>query len=59
MTIQSAAFVNASIFLVGIILLLLGSFPSLKERYPKLFLNGFLLTVVSLMLMVVAAFVLS
>ena len=58
MSLDTLTFVNACFFLVGIVLMVVSSFPNLAERYPRLFLNGFLLTVVAIVLMVVAAFVL-
>ena len=58
MTLETATFVNSIIFLFGILLLVAGSFPQIRERWPKLFLNGFMLNLLSIGLMVVTAFML-
>ena len=58
MTLETATFINSLIFFVGIVLLVAGSFPQLRERWPKLFLNGFMLTLIGIGLMVVTAFIL-
>ncbi len=52
-------FLNALLFLVGIVLMVVGSFPAVRDRAPKLFLNGFLVTLVGIVSMLVAAFVLT
>ena len=36
--------------------MIVGSFPSVRDRSPRLFMNGFLVTVVGIALMLVAAF---
>ena len=59
MLLDTLTFINASLFLAGIVLMVASSFPQITERFPKLFLNGFLLTVVAIVLMVIAAFALS
>ena len=55
----TVTFLNALLFLVGIVLMLLGSFPQVRDRSPRLFLNGFLVTVAGIVFMLVAAFALT
>lgn len=53
---KTLTFLNSLLFLGGIVLMLVGSFPSVRDRAPKLFLNGFLVTVAGIVFMLVAAF---
>ncbi|CAN5855100.1 hypothetical protein BH24DEI2_BH24DEI2_09190 [soil metagenome] len=56
---ETLTFLDAVLFLVGIVLMIAGSFPKVRERVPKLFLNGFLVTLAGLVSMLVAAFAFS
>lgn len=59
MTIDQAAFFTSFLFLTGIIMMIASSFMAVRERFPKLFMQGFLLTIAGIALMVVASFLLS
>ena len=56
---EAAPFVTSLFFLVGIVIMIVGSFPKVRDRSPRLFLNGFLLTIVGIAMMLAAAFWLS
>lgn len=53
---ETITFLNSLLFLVGIVLMLVGSFPKIRDRFPRLFLNGFLCTVAGIVFMIAAAF---
>ena len=56
---EAAPFVTSLLFLVGIVVMIVGSFPGVRDRSPRLFLNGFLVTLVGIAVMLVAAFLLT
>lgn len=50
---------SAYLFLAGILMVLAGSVPSWRARFPRLFAWGFLLAALSIVLVVVFAFMLA
>ena len=49
-------FISSFIFLVGVLMVTAAIFERVRERYPKIILHGFLLAILSFVIVVVSAF---
>ena len=53
---ENVLFISSLIFLVGVLMVTVAFFESVRERYPKIILHGFLLAVLGFVIVVVFAF---
>ena len=53
---ERVLFVSSLIFLVGVLMVTAAVFEGVRERYPKIILHGFLLAILSFVIVVVSAF---
>ena len=53
---ERVLFVSSLIFLVGVLMVTAAIFERVRERYPKIILHGFLLAILSFVIVVVSAF---
>ena len=53
---ERVLFISSLIFLVGVLMVAVAFFESVRERYPKIILHGFLLAILSFVIVGVAAF---
>ena len=53
---ERVLFVSSLIFLVGVLMVTAAVFEGVRERYPKIILHGFLLAILSFVIVIVSAF---
>ena len=53
---DTVLFVSSLVFLVGVLMVTAAIFESVRERYPKIILHGFLLAILSFVVVGVFAF---
>ncbi len=53
---ERVLFISSLIFLIGVLMVTAAIFESVRERYPKIILHGFLLAILSFVIVGVFAF---